>query len=471
MKDKNKIFIISGIAAFVLIVVIILSIYFFTDAFKSNKELFNKYLIKSQSEAVGTDFIDAYIDVKTKKSNNSNSTSTDINLYEINANNLEDKTKIIGLNTTSLKDVNLKQDYKIFKLTDIANELATVKYVRDGDIHAVSADNILTRYIAIDAKNAKTFAKRLGIENTDFIPDTINEVDYGKLISTNKTSINSLEQKYIEIIINNIEEDKYTKVKNADKTESLILTLTNQDLANIFEKILQEARNDEALLSLIKENASSLGYNLDITVIQNKIDEVLTKLTDSTIPEGQVKIALVVKDKNVIKYIIETPEIMVNEAKIDAQTIELKFENNNRITMNIKSEAFETRIDITYLNNNNIISADTKIYVLNDDGTENELLSFKDEILNYNTDKLTETINVNLLYGSELYGRKKYELSFKEDTIFKQDIQIEKLTTENSTRVDLMTDEQLQSLEAALVQRILQLYGTQMNSLLSLQMN
>ena len=100
-----------------------------------------------------------------------------------------------------------------------------------------------------------------------------------------------------------------------------------------------------------------------------------------------------------------------------------------------------------------------------EDGQEKQITYLKNEMLNYSTDKIINTTKIDTVLGNE-----NYELDIKKETNFKQDIQIEKLTTENSARIDLMTDEGLQQLIVNLLQRIQTLYGEQMNNLLNLQM-
>lgn len=463
MKDRKKFLIISIIAAVILILIVVAALFFLTDIFKNNKEIFNKYLAQSGSQLVDQSFIKTYINANIREFSESNSTFTDTNLYSTSMTE-ENATKLAELAITSLKDTNLKQDYKIFKISDGTRQLAAIKYVKDGNIIGLGADNVLTKYITIDSTNIKQFAERLGITNTTLLPSLINEIDYNKLLAVNEETYSNLKQKYISIILNNIETDKYSKVKNEDKTESLILTLTNQDIANICEKVLEEAKNDDTLLNLIKEKANDIGYVIETTDIKSKIDETLSKLADLQISEGETRISLIIKDKKVIKYIIETPKINYGEYELDETTIEIDCESSNTIVINVESENQKLKIYINYAYNENVINLEMKAYSI-EDGQEKQITYLKNEMLNYSTDKIINTTKIDTVLGNE-----NYELDIKKETNFKQDIQIEKLTTENSARIDLMTDEGLQQLIVNLLQRIQTLYGEQMNNLLNLQM-
>ena len=463
MKDRKKFLIISIIAAVILILIVVAALFFLIDIFKNNKEIFKKYLAQSGSQLVDQSFIKTYINANIREFSESNSTFTDTNLYSTSMTE-ENATKLAELAITSLKDTNLKQDYKIFKISDGTRQLAAIKYVKDGNIIGLGADNVLTKYITIDSTNIKQFAERLGITNTTLLPSLINEIDYNKLLAVNEETYSNLKQKYISIILNNIETDKYSKVKNEDKTESLILTLTNQDIANICEKVLEEAKNDDTLLNLIKEKANDIGYVIETTDIKSKIDETLSKLADLQISEGETRISLIIKDKKVIKYIIETPKINYGEYELDETTIEIDCESSNTIVINVESENQKLKIYINYAYNENVINLEMKAYSI-EDGQEKQITYLKNEMLNYSTDKIINTTKIDTVLGNE-----NYELDIKKETNFKQDIQIEKLTTENSARIDLMTDEGLQQLIVNLLQRIQTLYGEQMNNLLNLQM-
>ena len=458
MKGNKKILIILTIFIIILALITILALYFFTDIFKSKKEVFNKYLVQSESQFIDEKFFQTYLNANLREIFDSNSTTTNINLYSTNL--TEDKIGEISI--ASLKDVNLQQDYKIFKILDNNQELASLKYVRDGDIIALGADNILTKYIAVDRKYLKSFASRLGVQSAIDIPKTISKQDYNQLISTNNELVSELKQKYINIILNNIEEEKYATVKNEDDSESFILTLSNQDIASILEKILEEAKNDSVLLNLIKEKVDYTGYDIEIANIQEKITKIINELAQIYSQEGELKISLIVKDKNVIKYIVETPSFNYNGKTIKESQIYIDCSQVGVTQINLITNEKNYKIIINYSYSDNAMNLGIKVYdIINEENKE--ILSFENEILDYNSEKMKKNIKINTAYEQE-----QYKIVLEEETIFKQDIQIEKLTTDNSARIDLMTDEQLNNFVTAITQRIVELYRDNLAGLLEI---
>ena len=80
------------------------------------------------------------------------------------------------------------------------------------------------------------------------------------------------------------------------------------------------------------------------------------------------------------------------------------------------------------------------------------------QINDYNTDKIIA--NLNLVFNSS-EDEQEYLIDSVNNINIKEDIQIEKLTTENFAKLNDMTEEELNMLFTAIANRIIAVYGEQ----------
>ena len=124
-------------------------------------------------------------------------------------------------------------------------------------------------------------------------------------------------------------------------------------------------------------------------------------------------------------------------------------------TVNIttKEDGSQTlNLTLNYGYNENNIATNI---VLNDSGNNAEI---KLQMSNYNSDKIV--INLNLVYKS-LEDEQEYEVNLVNNINIKEDIQIEKLTTENFAKLNDMTEQELSMLFNAITNRIIAVFGEQ----------
>ena len=82
------------------------------------------------------------------------------------------------------------------------------------------------------------------------------------------------------------------------------------------------------------------------------------------------------------------------------------------------------------------------------------------EINNYQSDNIIQNLLVDMAISEE----ESYQISFVNNIILKQDVQISKLTSDNSAKLNDMTSEELSQLFTALMNRIMTLYGADLVS-------
>ena len=161
MKNK-KIIIISSVVLIIVVALLIGILYFTTDLFKSNKDLFYEYIGKTK--IIDSNFVETYVTAYKKIQANDYSSSMVIDFSEKQSNGIENNTqKILEIKSNGLKSVNKNQAYNDYTLTIENQQLGTIKLLKDGNMYGIGADNILAKYIGVENSNLRNFFSKLGI--------------------------------------------------------------------------------------------------------------------------------------------------------------------------------------------------------------------------------------------------------------------------------------------------------------------
>lgn len=487
MKNK-KIIIISIIAIVVVVAITIGLLYFTTDLFKTNQQLFYKYL--TQTKVIDPNFIKQYNIANDKITKNSNSSSGSMD-FSISIPNQEtgiaDIQKLFSVKSNGLKNTLLKQSYRDFTFSNNNQNFLILKYIKDNNTYGIFADNILSKYLAIENKNLKEFFSKLGMADMTSMPDSI-PTNYDEILKIDEVTLEQLKQTYGTLIYDNIDETNFEKSKNEDKTETLTLFLSQQNVNNVLKIILTTMKNDNAALNLILEKAKLLQYNqLTIeniqTGIQKLIDEI-GEISEYSSERNFIVLSLIKKDENIIKINIETNYKEVNtsivnednventdatkllQEEIKKVLVEINLLETNKINILIKEDEKEIGgLAINYFYNNNDIKLNVELNSKVEENIGTSKIQY--EISNYQSDNIVENFIANIYISEE----ENYQININNNTILKQDVQISKLTTENSAKVNDLTSEELNQLGTALINRIMVVYGSELNNLLITNMN
>ena len=255
-SKKRKIVLISII---LLLLVLIVTggayAYIATDLFKSDEQLFKRYLIsgvveisKFNSEPYG----EAFERMNKEPAEITLTTKMDDESYQKQETKLVFKTDIPNKNESLSLD--MKVDDKDFMSADLL--------ITD-NIYGVHVDGVHDKYIAVENKDLKKIAKNLGLEDevVEFIPDTIpntriSKEEQKKLAEILKKYLNKLSEK---IDVNSYKQEKYTiEDFEEEKFEGNKYTLEIATDKYIYDfcDILKEFTNDEDLLKLLEGKIS-----------------------------------------------------------------------------------------------------------------------------------------------------------------------------------------------------------------------
>ncbi len=280
---KVKIIIIALIIVLILAGGVFAVIYFATDTFKSNQELFNKYISQIDlTEIFDAESYSNYI-TRTQTEAHSNNGELSINITQ------GEETISEAITYTGYSDPTNQKSSSQITIDKDEETLLTMNYLKNGDMYGIQFVDIVNQYIVVENSNLKEFATKLGITDADSILDEIESSDISY------EEINSILNDYINVAISQIPEENYSKIEETTVTlgstqvsaDGYQLTLSMDDMENIIDEILSE--NDiiyfeEVGDTLVDSNSQADMDFMTISVYKQGKDTI--KLEVSILPES-----------------------------------------------------------------------------------------------------------------------------------------------------------------------------------------
>lgn len=368
-QKKNKLLVILII---IVSIIIILSgigiVYVATDLFKSNKNLFVKYVAQISDKEDG--FIDSnlktYLAQKKEKAyiNKSdfkvtaNSSSDNKNLENVNKFTITSEGKIDNLNQKNEQNIsiNYSNDAKFpFIYKSIENK------------YGIKSDYLSPKYIVFNRNSTNSIDNKQ--ENSqDEIQKSFDIVTTIENLMKNPFSeedFNRIKNNY-SVIINQISEDKFSKISDSNGT-GYKLELVGDDIKNTLIQILETLSNDEETLNKINEYLKIQKNSVKIT--KKQIEEAITNLTNNVNMQNENFSVIVYKDGGKTKKIV----ITANNFNLDIQKVSDKNKTEYDIITNsiYKDENMKITIKLAFegLNLNGEIKENYELGIENSENT------------------------------------------------------------------------------------------------------
>lgn len=371
MKTKKKLIILISIIILILLIITIL--YFTTNLFKSKEKRFWKYFAQNK------DIINLFINDK----NNQQIQFKAENSYT-STGNLELK---IGQKDKSFKELNATSTIRHDNLTNRTYADATLKngdldlfklsYINSEDIHAIKCDEVFPNYVGIKNSNLTELASNYGINN---FPNSINLTQYTDLLEINDEQLKQLSDTYLPIIMNEIEDDQYSKNNTIIElngkeygVEAYSVSLTSDN----FKRIVIECLNTFDITSAIEEiieyiQEMNIQNNINLNIFIDKGKTIRTEISS----DGLFNITYD-KTTDLDSLIIEVNQNISQE--LGEQFSNIINKNKNESTINNNS-----------LENNNNDNDDEEMDLNDRTSSENT-----NNIEDYSNNNLNEIINLN----------------------------------------------------------------------------
>lgn len=466
---------------FVLIILILLLgtgfyIFFESDYFKSDKELFYKYLGRKNLASLNKINTEPYEILSYDDKN-----------YEFSGEVIFDSLKkslqlTDEISLEVLSSLNVKKDKSMATYTVKYGdeELLSIDYLKNGEKYALKSDEITDKkYYIIENKNLKKIAGNLGITDVSGIPDKIEKMSLeDKNIDLEK--LNKIKDKYVAIIDEKIPDYKYITEKN------ILINVSNEELETT--KYSLKIREREiydilySILNTLKEDDETLQFYIDYT-----------EDTSLTIKDLKTNIRNIIKQLESKKNnYSETDNVTFSVYEYKGKTVRTEIldinENGIKFTINTlnKNEKLEFEIisnktsknEVGYISTikliNNAKKDNVQLDIIIDTVyNKNDIASLENTSSLFLDEDVYKDTNLNIVFSAEgkndvdisCIGTENEEqvFSFNGELVKGKDVDIEDFTDENSILLNSMTEEELKSLVSKTTIRVITVISQKAN--------
>lgn len=370
MQKKNKkMLIILIILCIILILGVTFAIlYFATDLFKSNQELFLKYASKafenSEDSFIGTD-INEYFNKKEQTPYQNQGTITPNISTQNGQEQFENVNNFDISYTGGIDNLNsrLKEDISLNYSNDSKMEFS---YKQVGEQIGLQTDYVNSKYVVSTAEEIPNLDADLGN-----VIEVLSKIQELKNIDLSWEEIARIRDTYFNVLSSNLTEDNFVKVSSSDVT-GYQLNITGDELKNITLKLLETLQNDTETLDKINEYLKVQSSSNSITV--NDIAKLIEDINNNQdILNKTVKITVYVNGGNLNRLEININEniLDITKNKVDTNVgYNISFKGTGDNPVNIL-----LNLNFTNITSNEGITEDYELQIGNNDITYNYKLN------------------------------------------------------------------------------------------------
>ena len=450
MPRKKRITLIAVISVIILVVLVaaFLIVYINTDVFKSKKTLFERYIVGS------IDYIDNINEILEKSEydktldENKCTTNTQIKTSytgEIgtSSENTDNDINKLGISIDGQTDKQNNYDHKDIQLLNNDEKAFEIEYLKNDNTYGIKFSDLFEQYISVENSNLKELFKKFGYsdEEIEKIPD---EVKFDKGIKEslvlNEEEKQNEKEKYSKIISDNIANENITKNSNVKitvnnkqvDTNTYTLSLTKEQMNNMFVKILENLKQDEIILAKLDDVDTTLeSYGISGIINKNikeefinKIEAKIEEINRNNIGSEETKIVVYENQKKTVRIMIQGTDYEINLDSLKTQEenyIEINInENENTQVYKLKKSSNELSFNVEEDNQDktktfNIIRSEKN------NSEKNIVVKFEDESNKVETD-IDQKLNVvdNFENEIKLENEKNIKLNNLNDENFKK---------------------------------------------------
>lgn len=435
-KKNTKILLILIIIIVIIILAGVGILVFATDIFKSDKEMFFKYMADIGDSKKG--FIDDGLKQYFEKKNNT--PYNDEGEFSVNISSDNEQKKFENVNNFNISfsgqvdTANSKAAQNIS--LNYSNDVKfPINYKQIENKIGLQTKYVGSKFVAIETEKLNKFSEDLDdVESYGEMVDKLQKMEKVELTEDEKSHIKDT---YITVINQQLEKDKFSKVKESDMS-GYKLSLTGTDLQNVLVKLLETLKNDQTTVDKLNEYLKIQKNSAKITASQ--IDDAIKSIKDDIdFSDKNFEITVYQKNRDVCKLVIETTEgtiaiekkIEGNQQNIDV-SYEMKEDKKSKISFSANFENLESLQNIK----------------------ENyELIMSLPEVAESST---TTDVDSKVVV---------YKYNFSNDVNFTDSATVEDFSSDNSLMLTDYDSDQVSSFLNAVVERISEVNEQQMGQL------
>ena len=426
---------------------------------KSNEMLFAKYLgqnIENFDTIKNEFFIDEVKEFKEGKYSNNTEIEfnyiDDVGTSNENADNIINSLKL-QINGSKSKEENY--NYKKMNLLKNDENLLSLEYINVNNEYGIRFSDLYKQFVIVENENLTELQNKIGNNSeTIKLPENIDfNINVQELFNLSQEEKKKIQEKYLNVIINNRTKENFSKQKNSKiqvnnqeiLADSYTLTLTKEQLNDIYIKFLEEIKKDDIILGKIEkieQNIVNYGIEYDLkNEFINSIDETIQNIISNNIGSEETKIIVYVKNGYTLKTVIQVPEYEIEIDSIKSQYLKINY-------YTLKNQ---TNLSIKFLKEN--------------DNKNLEIIrNYKDEdIKTLNINKKTEVVQEEAKVNSTIkYEDNSNKLNIESKQILKKLEEVPDkivLDDENSIKLNDLNETQMQNLLNGIEQGITSEYN------------
>ena len=421
-KSKNlQIIIIIILMIILLLVGLIAYLYFFTDMFKSNKQLFFKYTSQIVQNEDG--FLGNQLRQYFQKKNSTSYENSGEMTFEVSIPNMEDDLELannFNITYTGKEDPNNSKSEKEININYSDSVNIPLTYRKTNNIIGIQTQYIGSSFVAV--KND---------EEISGLKDINNLLKLQNLQFSNE-EIQNLKTTYFDNILNMVDGSKFSTLTEGDLT-GYKLTLTGEEFKNGLIQMLNALKTDTN--TMYKLNDILQGVGMDILLDEDSIDDIIESVNDLEINDN-IEMTVYAKGGNLCRV----------DIGMAGNTLTINKEGNDQ--------------EVTYTMSLNATEQDTSAI-------------FTAKYSGLNSDNVTERYELTLEGAYEedngveqaenVTSHNKYSLT--NNVQFKDGVEIEDLTEENAVILNGKDKEYVTNLVNAIQQRIVEVNQVKMEEL------
>lgn len=352
-QKKNKGLRITIVILLIIILLLVGGIaylYFFTDMFKSNKQLFFKYtsqIVQSEDGFINNELVQ-YFQKKNSTSYENNGEIT----FEVAIPNIEDDLELannFNITFTGKEDPTNSKSEKEISLNYSDSVKFPLTYRKTNTITGIQTQYIGSNYVSI--KNDEEIS---GLED-------INNLLKLQKLEFSSEELRNLKTTYFDNILNTLDDSKFSTLTEENLT-GYRLTLTGEELKNTLVQILNALKTDTNTTHKLNEILQGVGINSEID--EDSIDDLIESINNSEWNQD-IEMTVYASGGNLSKVLVE----------IAGNTLTMNKEGNNQdmtytISLNTTEQDVSAIVTAKYsgLNSDNV----TETYELTLEGMYGE---------------------------------------------------------------------------------------------------
>ena len=280
-RKKRRLFLIVSIVLIILIILTaFLLVYINTDMFKSNKTLFMKYFGQNvENMNAMYNQINQKSDYENSLEQSKYTVNTQINVNntenigttEENTDNVINQLKIIA--DGQVDKVN-QYNYQKMNLYKGEDSIFGLEYIQDSNTYGLRFSDLFQQFLLVDNDNLQGLFTKLGYTDEEIanIPNQLNLDLSSAGLTISDEEKQTFSNKYIQIIKDNLEDKTFSKEENQTieidgksvQVNAYSVTLTKEQLNNLYISILEQLKSDELILGKIDALEVAMGKSYQI---------------------------------------------------------------------------------------------------------------------------------------------------------------------------------------------------------------